>query len=125
MILLTVEEIIALHAKLISKTGGSEGIRDRGLLESAVNSIYSGFGDTELYPSVEEKAARLAYGLISNHSFIDGNKRIGVMAMLITLRLNSVTIKYCQSGLIDLALSVASGQKSYDDILHWLKQHDS
>ena len=94
-------------------------------MESAINSIYSGFGDTELYPTIEEKAARLAYGLISNHSFVDGNKRIGVLSMLITLRLNSITLKYSKSELVELALSVASGQKSYDDILYWLKQHET
>lgn len=90
MILLTVDEIIALHYKLIEKTGGSDGIRDINLLESAVYGAEASFGDEECYPSTEEKAARLMYALTNNHAFVDGNKRIGVFVMLITLKLNSV-----------------------------------
>lgn len=82
MILLTEEEIIRLHGKLIEATGGTDGLRDRGLLSSAVANAYGGFGDVEIYPSVDEKAARLAYALIENHAFIDGNKRIGILVML-------------------------------------------
>lgn len=84
MILLTVDEIIGLHEKLVDATGGSAGLRDRGLLESAVYSADASFDDIALYPTVEEKAARLAYSLIHNHAFADGNKRIGVLAMLMT-----------------------------------------
>ena len=88
MILLTVDEIISLHSKLIAKTGGIDGLRDKGLLESDVYSADSGFGDEEAYPTVEEKSARLMYSLVSNHAFVDGNKRIGVFVLLLTLRLN-------------------------------------
>lgn len=80
MILLTIEELQFLHRKLIAQTGGSDGLRDIGLLESAVYSVEGGFGDIEIYPTVEEKAARLAFSLISNHAFVDGNKRIGILA---------------------------------------------
>lgn len=82
MILLTTEEVIMLHGKLLAATGGLPGLRDRGLLESAVASVDAGFEDVEQYPTVEEKAARLAFALISNHPFADGNKRVGVLAML-------------------------------------------
>ena len=82
MMLLTVEEILALQEKVISQTGGSFGLRDRGLLESAVYSADSSFGDVEVYPSPEEKAARLAFAITGNHAFVDGNKRIGMYAML-------------------------------------------
>ena len=94
MILLTVDEIIELHTKLIAKTGGSDGLRDIGLLESAVYSAQSSFGDEELYPTVSQKAARLMFALVSNHAFVDGNKRIGVFVMLTTLRLNGITLHY-------------------------------
>lgn len=94
MILLTADEIINLHTKLITKTGGSDGLRDRGLLESAVYSAMGGFGDEEAYPTIEEKAARLMYSLVNNHAFVDGNKRIGVLVMLTTLKLNSVELKF-------------------------------
>ena len=88
MMLLTVEEILALQEKVISQTGGSFGLRDRGLLESAVYSADSSFGDVEVYPSLEEKAARLAFAITGNHAFVDGNKRTGMLVMLLTLRLN-------------------------------------
>ena len=123
MILLTVDEIIELHTKLIAKTGGSDGLRDIGLLESAVYSAQSSFGDEELYPTVSQKAARLMYALVSNHAFVDGNKRIGVFVMLITLRLNGITLHYSQPELIHLGLSTASGTTKYEDILSWIHNH--
>ena len=100
MIILTVEEIIEAHNRLIQKTGGLKGIRDRTLLESAVLNIMSSFDGTELYPTIEEKAARLAYSLVKNHSFLDGNKRIGMLAMLLTLNLNHIKLHYFQKELI-------------------------
>lgn len=124
MILLTVEEITALHDKLIDRTGGSAGLRDQSLLESAVYSAMSGFEDNEAYPSVEEKAARLMFSLTNNHAFVDGNKRIGVFTMLMTLQLNNIKIKYTQAELISLGLSVADGKTEYENILSWIKEHE-
>lgn len=124
MILLTVEEVIALHDKLIDRTGGSHGLRDQSLLESAVYSAMSAFEDSEAYPSVEEKAARLLFSLTNNHAFVDGNKRIGVFTMLMTLRLNNVTIKYTQAELITLGLSAADGKAGYHEILTWIREHE-
>lgn len=123
MILLTVEEVIMLHQKLLAATGGLPGLRDRGLLESAVLSVDAGFEDVEKYPSVEEKAARLAFSLISNHPFADGNKRVGVLAMLMTLRLNDVILQYTQQELINLGLTVADGKVGYAEILEWELNH--
>lgn len=123
MILLTVEEVIMLHEKLLAATGGLPGLRDRGLLESAVLSVDAGFEDVEQYPTVEEKAARLAYALISNHPFADGNKRVGVLAMLMTLKLNGMALQYTQRELIDLGLAAASGKAGYTEILGWVRQH--
>lgn len=120
MILLTVDEIIMLHRKLLMATGGMPGIRDHGLLESAVFSIDAGFEDTEQYPTIEEKAARLGYALISNHAFVDGNKRVGVLAMLMLLRLNGVDLQYKQQELITLGLAAASGRANYETILAWI-----
>lgn len=90
MIILTVDEVIKIHGRLIEKTGGLDGLRDRGLLESAIFNISSGFGEIEVYPTVEEKAARIAFGIVNNHAFLDGNKRIGMLSMLMILRLNQV-----------------------------------
>ncbi len=123
MILLTVEEIAALHDKLIDRTGGSHGLRDRNLLESAVYSAMFGFEGSEAYPSIEEKAARLMYSLTNNRAFVDGNKRIGVFTMLMTLQLNNVTIRYTQTELISLGLSVADGKTGYNEILEWITEH--
>ncbi len=123
MILLTVDEIIILHDKLIQRTGGSYGIRDKNLLESAIYSAMSSFGDNEVYPSIEEKAARLMFSLTNNHAFVDGNKRIGVFTMLMTLQLNNIKIQYTQSELISLSLSVAAGKIGYERILFWIKEH--
>lgn len=123
MILLTVEEVIELHDKLIERTGGSHGLRDKSLLESAIYSAMSGFADSEAYPSVEEKAARLMFSLTNNHAFIDGNKRIGVFTMLMTLQLNNIKVNYTQSELISLGLSVAAGTTDYNQILDWIINH--
>ncbi len=123
MILLTTAEIIELHSKIISRTGGSDGLRDINLLESAVYSAMASFAETESYPSVEEKAARLMFSLVNNHAFVDGNKRIGVFVMLMTLKLNNIEIKYSQEELISLGLSTAAGQTDYDGILSWIKSH--
>ena len=123
MILLTIDEISALHDKLIARTGGSHGLRDKALLESAVYSTMSGFDGNEAYPTVEEKAARLMYSLTNNHAFVDGNKRIGVLTMLMTLRLNNVVIGYTQDELISLSLSVADGTIEYTGILNWITEH--
>ena len=123
MILLTVDEIIELHTKLIAKTGGSDGLRDLRLLESAVYSAQSSFNDEELYPTISEKAARLMYALVSNHAFVDGNKRIGVFVMLMTLKLNGIALHYTQGELIELGLSAACGKSKYEDILVWIHNH--
>lgn len=125
MILLTVDEIIYLHSKLITKTGGSDGLRDRGLLESAVYSALGGFGDEEAYPTIEEKAARLMFSLVNNHAFVDGNKRIGVLVILTTLRLNEVELKYTQKELIEIGLQVAKGKMNYEQVLSFVISHQT
>lgn len=123
MILLIIDEIISLHGKLISQTGGLDGLRDIGLLESAVCSASGSFEDIEQYPSVEEKSARLAFAIINNHAFVDGNKRVGILVMLMTLKLNNIAITYSQAELIELGLSIASGKQKYQDVYNWIKEH--
>ena len=123
MITLTVSEILRLHQKLLDATGGLSGTRDLGLLESAVYSANQVFGEEEAYPTVEQRAARLAYAISQNHPFVDGNKRIGMLVMLMTLRLNHVQIQYTQAELIQLGLSVADNSYRYEDILAWINNH--
>lgn len=123
MKILTKDQIIMLHAQLIKETGGMDGIRDEGLLDSAILSPFQSFDDNDLYPSVLEKGARLGFGLIRNHAFIDGNKRIGAHAMLVFLALNGFAFSYTQKELTEIILSVASGKKDCDDLLLWLRSH--
>jgi len=123
MIKLTKEQILLLHTQLIEAAGGSNGIRDIGLLESALESPFQSYGGEELYPSIQAKAARLCYGLVKNHAMIDGNKRLGCHTMLVFLALNGYELEYTQKGLSDLILDVAEGRKQCEDILQWLLVH--
>jgi len=123
MIILSADQIILLHAHLISETGGIGGIRDRGLLESAVHTPFQSFNGTDAYPSLQQKAARLCYGLVKNHAFLDGNKRIGVHAMLVFLSLNNIELEYSQEELSDIILKIAAGECSFEDLLEWVLSH--
>ncbi|MCM1218540.1 MAG: type II toxin-antitoxin system death-on-curing family toxin [Lachnospiraceae bacterium] len=123
MIKLTKEQILILHSQLIESTGGCDGVRDDGLLDSALESPFQSFSGEELYPSIQAKAARLCYGLVKNHAMIDGNKRIGVHAMLVFLAVNGYELEYTQKELSDLILEAADGKKAYEDILQWILEH--
>ncbi len=101
MIVLSKEQIIMLHSQLIAETGVIDGIRDEGMSDSALAASFQSFEDTDVYPSILQKAARLAYGLVKNHAFIDGNKRIGAHAMLIPLELNKIDLEYTQDDLME------------------------
>ena len=117
MIKLTKDNILTLYKIMVDNTGGTIGIRDTSLLESALNAPFQTFGDEELYPSINEKASRLCYGLIKNHPFIDGNKRIGVYAMLVFLELNNLNLNFSDEEIINIALKTADSTYSYEDIL--------
>lgn len=123
MIKFNKEKILLLHQVMAEATGGDVGVRDDALLESAIENIYATFDGIELYPSKEEKAARLGYSLISNHAFVDGNKRIGMYIMISFLELNGIKIDANNDDVVNLGLSVASGNANYDDILNWINEH--
>ncbi|MFI3226490.1 MAG: type II toxin-antitoxin system death-on-curing family toxin [Clostridia bacterium] len=123
MIILSANELISIHSQLIFKTGGLDGLRDINLLYSAIDSMNNSFDGFEQYPSVEEKAARVAYGIISNHAFIDGNKRTGVIAMLMTLELNDIKVDFSQKELISLGLAIADGSAKFEEIFQWINEH--
>jgi death-on-curing protein len=123
MIVLTVSEVIGIHEKLIAKTGGLGGVRDFGLLESAVLNCAQTFSGEELYPTVQEKAANMAYGLCKNHAFSDGNKRTAMLAMIVMLELGGVTVEYTQRELVDLGLDVAEGKLDGQGITEWINRH--
>ena len=117
------EQVIELHRRIVTCTGGSAELRSQALLESALARGQAGFDGHELYPSVEEKAAAIGCGLIQNHAFVDGNKRIGVMVMLLILRMNHLPIQYEQTELIEIGLSTASGTTDVINMVHWIREH--
>ncbi len=122
---LSKKQILMLHTQLIQQTGGSEGVRDYNLRDSALETPFQSFGGDELYPTIQAKAARLGYGLIKNHCMIDGNKRIGTHAMLVFLALNGIELKYMQKELYETILDVAAGKIEYEDLLQWVLDHQN
>ena len=123
MIRFSKEKALLLHQLMAEATGGSVGVRDDGLLESALESCFATFDGIDLYPTKEEKGARLGYALISNHAFVDGNKRIGVYIMLTFLEMSGIHIDATNEDIIHIGLSVADGSMQYDDLLEWVRQH--
>ncbi|WP_422449107.1 type II toxin-antitoxin system death-on-curing family toxin [Thermoanaerobacterium sp. DL9XJH110] len=119
---LSVENIILFHEKIIKETGGSAGVRDRGLIESALNRAFMTYDGKDLYPTIIDKIAVITYSLINNHGFVDGNKRIGIAVMIILLKMNNIKVYYTQQELIDLGLKTAGGLMKEKDILNWIKE---
>ena len=121
MIVLSKEQLLLLHEQLIKRYGGAYGVRDESLLDSALNAPFQSFDGYDLFPTVIEKAVRLCIGLIKNHPFHDGNKRIGAMALLITLDLNMISIKTNSTELSKIILLLASGDVDDRGLLRWVK----
>lgn len=120
---LSKEQILMLHSQLIEEYGGSDGVRDYNLLDSALENPFQFFGGEELYPTLQAKAARLGYGLIKNHCMIDGNKRIGTHAMLVFLAINGIELDYTQKELYETILAIADGSLEYEYLLKWILEH--
>jgi death-on-curing protein len=123
MIRFSKEKVLLLHRIMAQATGGSVGVRDEGLLESALEAAFSEFGGGEFYPTKEEKAARLGYSLISNHAFVDGNKRIGMYIMLTFLEVNGIHMDCTNEDVVHAGLSVAAGTMDYEGLLAWVREH--
>ena len=123
MIILSKEQVLKLHTSLIKTTGGSDGIRDEGMLDLALNNPFQSFGGKELYPSIQAKAARLCFGLVRKHAMLDGNKRLGTHVMLVFLALNGYELSYSQKELSDVILELASGNIGEKEILQWIIEH--
>ena len=117
------EMVLLLHQLMAQATGGSIGVRDDGLLESALESCFATFDGQELYPTKIEKAAKLGYSLVSNHAFIDGNKRIGIYVMLTFLEINGIKVSAENQDIVNIGLSLADGTMKYQDLVDWLKIH--
>lgn len=116
------EMVLLLHQLMAQSTGGSIGVRDENLLDSALESCYATFDGQELYPTKIEKAAKLGYSLVSNHAFIDGNKRIGMYIMLTFLEINGIKISAENQDIINVGLSLADGTMKYQDLVNWISK---
>ena len=123
MIKFSREKVLLLHQLIAQETGGSIGVRDEGLLDSALENAYSSFGGQEFYPTKEEKGARIGYSLISNHAFVDGNKRIGMYVMLTFLEVNGIKMQCTNEEVVKTGLGVASGEIGYEELLQWVLNH--
>ena len=117
------EQVLLLHYLLCEKTGGDCGVREEGLLDSALGAPFQTFAGEELYPTLEEKAARLGFSLIANHAFVDGNKRIGVLVALTFLAINGVSLLPTSDEVIRMGLGIASGEMDYQGLLAWIRKH--
>ena len=123
MIRLSKLQVLLIHDQLIAETGGSPGLRDEGMLDSALNAPFQTFSGEDVYPSLQQKAARLCFGLVKNHPFVDGNKRIGAHVMLVFLALNGVELQHSQTDLSDIILQLAAGEIDAERLLHWILSH--
>ena len=121
MIKFSQSKVLLLHQLITQETGGANGVRDFGLLDSALEGAFATFDGVELYPSKEDKAARLGYTLISNHAFVDGNKRIGMYVMLTFLEMNDLPVHPTNEDVVRVGLAVASGDMQYDELLTWVR----
>lgn len=123
MIKFSKDKVLLLHRLIAEETGGSIGVRDEALLESALEGIFAGFGDREFYPTKEEKGARLGYTLISNHAFVDGNKRIGMYVMLAFLEVNGIRLDFTNEEVTAVGFAVADCSMGYEALLDWVIAH--
>ena len=123
MIKLSKEKVLVLHELMAKETGGDPSLRDVALLESALESAFATFDGSDLYPTICEKGARLGYALISNHAFVDGNKRIGMYIMLTFLEVNGIHMDCTNEDVVHAGLSVAAGTMDYEGLLAWVREH--
>ncbi len=121
MLYLTVPQVLYIHQQLIEQTGGHLGLRDGGLLDSAVHRPRATFGGADLYRTIRDKAAALLESLVKNHPFIDGNKRVGYAAMEAFLRINGYVLNASEAEKYACVMAVAQGTMRFDAIVEWLK----
>ncbi len=123
MIKFSKDKVLLLHKLITEETGGDPNIRDIALLDSALESAFQTFGGQELYPTKEEKGARIGYSLISNHAFVDGNKRIGMYVLLTFLETNGIKINPTVEDVARVGLAVAAGEMKYEELLAWILEN--
>jgi len=120
MVKFSQEKVLLLHKLITEETGGDPNVRDVALLNSALESAFATFDGKELYPTKEEKGARIGYSLISNHAFVDGNKRIGMYVLLTFLEVNGIKIRPTNEDVARVGLAVAAGDMKYEELLDWI-----
>ena len=123
MIWISAEDVILIHSRVIEGSGGLDGLRDRDGLEAAVSAPMQTFDGKELYPTDLEKIARLGFGLASNHTFVDGNKRIGAMMTQLLLKWNGYDLTLHTGELADMFIAIADGTAKEKDLLDWIHRH--
>lgn len=123
MIWITADDVIQIHSRVIQRSGGMDGLRDRAGLEAAVSAPMQSFGGQDLYSTTVEKIARLGYGLASNHAFVDGNKRIGAMMTQLLLKWNGFQMTLSSGELADMFIAIADGSAGESDLLAWIQRH--
>ena len=125
MIKLSKEKVLVLHELMAKETGGDPSLRDVALLESALESAFATFDGKELYPTKQEKGARLGFALISNHAFVDGNKRIGMYVLLTFLETNGIKLRPTNAEVARVGLAVAAGEMKYPELLDWILENET
>ncbi len=125
MIKFSEEKVLLLHKLITEETGGDPSVRDIALLNSALESAFATFDGKELYPTKEEKGARLAFALISDHAFVDGNKRIGMYVLLTFLEANGIRLRPTNEEVSRVGLAVAAGKMNYEELLLWILENES
>ena len=123
MIELTKDQIIKLHEAIYVRYGGDVGVFNDGMLDSALQTPFQTFGGEELFPETKDKIIRLAYGLIKNHSFRDGNKRIGALVLLTLLELNGYHVNATNTEFTDIIMGIAASEKDDKDLTDWVDNH--
>ena len=124
MIKFSQEKVLLLHKLITVETGGDPNVRDIALLNSALESAFASFDGKELYPTKQEKGARLGFSLISNHAFVDGNKRIGMYVLLTFLEVNGIPLDVTDEEVVETGLRLAEGKMRYEELLQWVREHE-
>ena len=124
-VFLTFDETLEIHEYQIRNFGGSDGLRSREMVESAIGIPASMFGGAYLHPTVPDMAAAYLFHLVENHPFLDGNKRVGTMSALVFLELNGYDFDASDDELTDVVLQVAGGKMQKDALSQFFREHSS
>lgn len=123
--MISIDDVLEIHDNLIELFGGSKGVRERGLVEAAINRPFGGFGEDEFYPTPEEKAAAVLESIVQNHPFIDGNKRTGYYLARAILLNYGIDLSANQSEKYSFVIQVASGKMRFEEIVSWIQENST